>query len=554
MKKDDIITVRIEDFSSEGLGVGYIENAPDLSLADAAPETITKSGPVLFVKDTVIGDVAEVKVMKMKKTYGYARLLRIITPSPDRITAPCPVARPCGGCQIQEMKYEAQLRFKEQKVRANLQRIGGFADPPMEPIIGMSSPFRYRNKAQYPISRDKNGKLVAGFYAGRTHTVIDCRDCLLGAKVNKTILDIVLNYMETYGIEPYDETTGKGLVRHVMIRVGKEALGETELAALLEKMNEKSDRVPAAEPEHGEADSAFLIETEQRKADAAFDSNAACGQIMVCIVINGASLPKSDCLVQALRAIPGMTSITLNINRERTNVIMGRQLKLLWGKEYIEDTIGNIRFRISPLSFYQVNPRQTEKLYAKALEYAELTGQETVWDLYCGIGTISLFLAQNARGVYGVEIVPDAIRDARQNAELNGITNAEFFVGKAEEVLPEKYEKKGIHADVIVVDPPRKGCEQSVLDTMLKIAPQRIVYVSCDSATLARDLKYLCAGGYELKKVCPTEMFANSVHVETVCLLGNHRLPKPDATVKIGIDMEDYYRIRDNAENKEKPE
>ncbi|MCD8103804.1 MAG: 23S rRNA (uracil(1939)-C(5))-methyltransferase RlmD [Lachnospiraceae bacterium] len=508
MKKDDILTVKIEDFSSEGLGVGY-------PVSEASMQGGEGPNPVLFVKDTVIGDVAEVKVMKMKKTYGYARLLRVLTPSPDRITAPCPVARPCGGCQIQEMKYEAQLRFKEQKVRNNLQRIGGFADPPMEPVIGMEShaiegcashngrgtvldslresehclrpaskydagyimanPFHYRNKAQYPVGRDKNGKLIAGFYAGRTHTVIDCRDCLLGAKVNKTILDTILNHMETYGIEPYDETTGKGLVRHVMIRVSKEML-----------------------------------------SDGAEHSS---GQIMVCIVINGTSLPKSDRLVQALRAISGITSITLNINRERTNVIMGRQVKLLWGKEYIEDQIGGIRFRISPLSFYQVNPRQTEKLYAKALEYAGLTGQETVWDLYCGIGTIFLFLAQKARVVYGVEIVPDAIRDARRNAQLNGITNAEFFVGKAEEVLPEKYEKEGIHANVIVIDPPRKGCETSVLDTMLKIRPERIVYVSCDSATLARDLKYLCAGGYELKRVCPTEMFANSVHVETVCLL-----------------------------------
>ncbi|MCD8348853.1 MAG: 23S rRNA (uracil(1939)-C(5))-methyltransferase RlmD [Lachnospiraceae bacterium] len=483
MKKDDIVTLKIEDFSTEGLGIGHSE------------------GLTLFVKDTVIGDVAEVKVMKMKKTYGYARLLRILTPSPDRVEAPCPVARPCGGCQLLEMKYEAQLRFKEQKVRNNLQRIGGFTDPPMEPIIGMESrvmqnrsmsddsacvldsrgesgqgmdhPFRYRNKAQFPISRDKNGKLIAGFYAGRTHTVIDCRDCLLGAKVNQTILDIVLNHMEKYHIQPYDEVTGRGLVRHVMIRVSSEALCEEN----------------------------------------------ASGQIMVCVVINGASLPESGRLVQDLCAIPGMTSITLNINRERTNVIMGRQIKLLWGQEFIEDTIGGIRFRISPLSFYQVNPRQTEKLYGKTLEYADLTGQETVWDLYCGIGTISLFLAQKARAVYGVEIVPDAIRDARQNAQLNHITNAEFFVGKAEEVLPEKYEKEGIHADVIVVDPPRKGCEQSVLDTMLKIRPERIVYVSCDSATLARDLKYLCADGYELKKVCPTEMFANSCHVETVALI-----------------------------------
>ncbi|MCD7745933.1 MAG: 23S rRNA (uracil(1939)-C(5))-methyltransferase RlmD [Lachnospiraceae bacterium] len=540
MKKDDIITVRIEDFSNEGLGVGYVQKDSCSSLTEADAEQSSagnsvlqaesssakisvlqaesssagdsvlqveqssagnselqpeqgyaatpvisskniseRQGPVLFVKDTIIGDVAEVKVMKMKKTYGYARLLRILTPSPDRVEAACPVARPCGGCQIQEMRYDAQLRFKEQKVRSNLQRIGGFAEPPMEPIIGMENPFRYRNKAQYPIGRDKNGKLIAGFYAGRTHTVIDCRDCLLGAKVNRTILDIVLNHMETYGIEPYDEETGTGLVRHVMIRVGKEALGV-------------------------------------QKSQAPGQDNQGSGQIMVCIVINGNSLPKSNQLVQTLRVIPGMTSIMLNINRERTNVIMGRQLKLLWGKEYIEDTIGNVRFCISPLSFYQVNPRQTEKLYAKALEYAELTGQETVWDLYCGIGTISLFLAQKARAVYGVEIVPDAIRDARQNAKLNHITNAEFFVGKAEEVLPEKYEKEGIHADVIVVDPPRKGCDMSVLDTMLKIRPERIVYVSCDSATLARDLKYLCAGGYELKKVCPTDMFANSCHVETV--------------------------------------
>ncbi len=587
MKKDDIIIVRIEDFSNEGLGIGYIEDdffnplteidakqntagdsmrqaeqstavdsmrqaeqstavdslrraeqstavdselqpeqgsaeAPAISLAD----TGERLGPVLFIKDTIIGDVAEVKVMKMKKTYGYARLLHIITPSPDRVEAPCPVARPCGGCQIQEMNYEAQLRFKEKKVRGNLQRIGGFAEPPMESIIGMETPFRYRNKAQYPIGRDKDGNLIAGFYAGRTHTVIDCRDCLLGAKVNKSILDIVLNHMETYGIEPYDETAGTGLVRHVMIRVSKEVLEEQIEPMQYMELRDNANASYTAKTAHNAAGDAALTEAVHGEADSASSTEAArgkasgaSGQIMVCIVINGISLPKSDRLVQALCAIPGMTSITLNINRERTNVIMGRQLKLLWGKEYIEDTIGNIRFRISPRSFYQVNPRQIEKLYAKALEYAELTGLETVWDLYCGIGTISLFLAQNARAVYGVEIIPDAIRDARQNAELNGITNAEFFVGKAEEVLPEKYEKEGTYADVIVVDPPRKGCDRSVLDTMLKIAPKRIVYVSCDSATLARDLKYLCAGGYELKKVCPTDMFANSCHCECVTLL-----------------------------------
>lgn len=448
MKKNDIVTVMIEDISSEGLGVGR------------------SNGLTLFVKDTIIGDVAEVKVMKMKKTYGFARLMRLIGEGTDRIEPPCPAAKQCGGCQIQAMSYEAQLRFKENKVRNNLVRIGKFENPPMEPIIGMQEPFRYRNKAQFPIGMDREGRLIAGFYAGRTHAIIECRDCLLGMPVNERILKQVLAHMERHHIAPYDEQTGAGLVRHVMTRIG-----------------------------------------------------FATGQIMVCLVINGDTLPYEKELTDSLAQISGMTSIMLNINKENTNVIMGRKGKLLWGQEYIEDTIGDVRFRISPLSFYQVNPRQTEKLYGKALEYAGLTGEETVWDLYCGIGTISLFLAQKAKHVYGVEIVPEAIRDAKQNAELNGMKNAEFFVGKAEDVLPEKYEKEGIFADVIVVDPPRKGCEESVLDTMVKMQPKRIVYVSCDSATLARDLKYLCEREYRLEKVCPVDMFGNSVHVETVCVL-----------------------------------
>lgn len=449
MKKDDIVTLKIEDLSSEGLGVGRCED-----------------GMTLFVKDTVIGDVAEVKIMKMKKNYGFARLMNLIEPSADRIDPPCPVARQCGGCQIQAMNYAAQLQFKEKKVRNNLERIGKFENPPMEPIIGMQEPFRYRNKAQFPIGKNRDGKLVAGFYAGRTHAIIDCQDCLLGAPVNEKILHLVLSHMEKFHIEPYNEETGKGLVRHVMTRVG-----------------------------------------------------FATGEIMVCLVVNGNKLPKAELLTEQLAQIPGMTSITLNINKERTNVIMGRELSLLWGRDYIEDLIGAVRFRISPLSFYQVNPRQTEKLYGKALEYAGLTGAETVWDLYCGIGTISLFLAQKAKQVYGVEIVPEAIRDAKQNAQLNHFDNAEFFVGKAEEVLPEKYKKEGIFADVIVVDPPRKGCDEAALETMIKMAPKRIVYVSCDSATLARDLNYLCERGYQLERCCPVDMFGNSVHVESVVLL-----------------------------------
>ena len=463
MQKDDLIRVTIEDLSSDGLGVGHSD------------------GMAFFIKDTVIGDEVEAKIMKMKKTYGYARMTKLLVPSPDRIEARCPVARQCGGCQIQSMSYPAQLRFKENKVRNNLMRIGKFENPPMEPIIGMDTPFRYRNKAQFPIGYSRDGRRIAGFYAGRTHAIIECKDCLLGARVNQEILETVLSHMEQFQIEPYEEQTGKGLLRHVMTRVGHST-----------------------------------------------------GEIMVCLVVNGTKLPHEEALIAALTGIPGMASVTLNTNTEKTNVIMGRKQRLLWGRPYIEDTIGAVRFRISPLSFFQVNPLQTEKLYGKALEYAGLTGEETVWDLYCGIGTISLFLAQRAKKVCGVEIVPAAIEDARKNAALNGFTNAEFFVGKAEEVLPEKYKTEGITADVIVVDPPRKGCEESVLTTMIQMQPKRIVYVSCDSATLARDLKYLCENGYTLQKYCPVDMFGNSVHVETVVLL-SHK--KPDGHINVKVEF-----------------
>lgn len=463
MQKDDLIRVTIEDLSSDGLGVGHSD------------------GMAFFIKDTVIGDEVEAKIMKMKKTYGYARMTKLLVPSPDRIEARCPVARQCGGCQIQSMSYPAQLRFKENKVRNNLMRIGKFENPPIEPIIGMDTPFRYRNKAQFPIGYSRDGRRIAGFYAGRTHAIIECKDCLLGARVNQEILETVLSHMEQFQIEPYEEQTGKGLLRHVMTRVGHST-----------------------------------------------------GEIMVCLVVNGTKLPHEEALIAALTGIPGMASVTLNTNTEKTNVIMGRKQRLLWGRPYIEDTIGAVRFRISPLSFFQVNPLQTEKLYGKALEYAGLTGEETVWDLYCGIGTISLFLAQRAKKVCGVEIVPAAIEDARKNAALNGFTNAEFFVGKAEEVLPEKYKTEGITADVIVVDPPRKGCEESVLTTMIQMQPKRIVYVSCDSATLARDLKYLCENGYTLQKYCPVDMFGNSVHVETVVLL-SHK--KPDGHINVKVEF-----------------
>lgn len=449
-KKNDLLTVTIEDMGHDGEGIGKVD------------------GYTVFVKDAVIGDTVQAKIMKAKKNYGYARLMEILEPSKDRVEPRCPYARQCGGCQIQALSYEKQLEYKQKKIENNLIRIGGFEkeEIPMEPIIGMEEPFHYRNKAQFPVGTDKEGKLIAGFYAGRTHTIINNRNCYLGVKVNEEILNLVLAHMEQYGIPAYDETNHTGLVRHVLIRYG-------------------------------------------------FQSK----EIMVCLVINGTHFPEAEALAEQLQKIPGMTSISLNINKEKTNVILGRKGKLLWGQEYITDTIGSVAYQISPQSFYQVNPVQTEKLYQKALEYAQLEGNETVWDLYCGIGTISLFLAQKAKQVYGVEIVPAAIEDARKNATRNQITNAEFFVGKAEEVLPEKYEKEGIYADVIVVDPPRKGCEESVLATMVKMQPKRIVYVSCDSATLARDLKYLRQEGYQVEKVQGVDQFPHTVHVEVACCL-----------------------------------
>ena len=445
LKKDDQVTIEIEDIGTDGAGIGKAD------------------GYTLFVKDAVIGDIIKAKVIKAKKTYGYARLMEIITPSKDRVEPVCPVARQCGGCQIQQMSYSAQLKYKQKLVRDNLARIGGITDCEVLPVIGMENPFNYRNKAQFPFGLDKNGNIVAGFYAGRTHDIIECEDCLLGVEENKDILGIIKGFMRVHGIRPYDETTHKGLVRHALIRKG-------------------------------------------------FHS----GEIMVCLVINGKDIPAKEQLVEELCQVKGMTSISYSINQEKTNVIMGKEIVNLYGPGYITDNIGNVTYQISPLSFYQVNPVQTEKLYGTALEYAGLTGNETVWDLYCGIGTISLFLAQNAKKVYGVEIVPQAIEDARRNAALNNITNAEFFTGKAEEVLPEQYEKNKVYADVIVVDPPRKGCDQVCLDTILKMAPKRVVYVSCDSSTLARDLRYLADGGYEVEKVRCCDMFGQSCHVETV--------------------------------------
>ena len=464
-RKNDLVTLEIEDCGIDGEGIGKAD------------------GFTVFVKDAVIGDTVTAKIIKAKKNYGYGRLMEVLKPSPYRVEPKCEFARQCGGCQLQALSYEQQLVFKTNKVKGHLERIGGFTDIPMEPIIGMDELFHYRNKAQFPVGRNKEGKIVTGFYAGRTHNIIENRDCALGVAENKEVLDRVIAHMEKYGIEPYNEATGKGLVRHVLIRYGY-----------------------------------FTKE------------------VMVCLILNGNKIPKEELLVKSLCEIPGMTSITINVNKKHSNVILGEEIRLLWGQEYITDRIGDISYQISPLSFYQVNPMQTQKLYAKALEYADLHGEETVWDLYCGIGTISLFLAQKAKFVRGVEIVPAAIENAKENAKLNGLENTEFFVGKAEEVLPREYKKNGVYADVIVVDPPRKGCDETLLETMVEMNPDRIVYVSCDSATLARDLKYLCERGYELRKVCPVDQFGMTVHVETVVLLSQQ---KPDDTIEIDLDLDE---------------
>ena len=487
--KNDCVELTIEDIGVSGEGIGKVD------------------GYTLFVKDTVIGDVVRVKIMKAKKNYGYARLMDIIKPSKDRVEPACPIARQCGGCQIQAMNYNAQLKYKQKLVKDNLLRIGGLtegADYEMCEILGMDTPFRYRNKAQYPVGEDKDGNIVMGFYAGHTHSIIACPDddCMLGHRDNAFILNAVKEWMKEYRVRAYNENIHKGTVRHVLIRTGYHT-----------------------------------------------------DEVMVCLVTKKMLRKEAaDGLVKAIQKLKlNVASLVVNINKEDTNVILGKECITLYGRPYIEDYIGDIKFQISPLSFYQVNPKQTEVLYNKALEFAGLKGNESVWDMYCGIGTISLFLAKKAAKVYGVEIVPQAIEDAKNNAKINNIDNAEFFVGKAEEVVPAFYKKQtGVQSDndstdskeydmtrpdVVVVDPPRKGCDKKLLYTIVSMSPDRIVYVSCDSATLARDLKLLVEYGYKVEKVQPVDQFGNTVHVETVCLLS--KLHEAKHYVNVTVDMDE---------------
>ncbi|MGQ3480695.1 23S rRNA (uracil(1939)-C(5))-methyltransferase RlmD [Paenibacillus sp. TY11] len=462
VQKNDEVVIDIIGMNHDGEGVGRVE------------------GFTLFVPGALPGEKVRVKVLKTKKQYGYAKLLDIAQASPDRIAAPCAIYDQCGGCQIQHMSYEAQLSWKRQHVVDVLERIGKLSvagddgtpvDLPrvqgvvVHPTLGMSEPWRYRNKAQVPIGVTEGG-LVGGFYARGSHRIVDMNTCLIQDERNDEVVARVKEIGRMLGISAYNEETGRGLLRHVVVKT------------------------------------AFRT-----------------GEMMLVLVTNGRDIPHADAWIGSIREhIPHVASICQNVNTKRTNVIFGDETRVLWGRDVIYDYIGNVQFAISPRSFYQVNPVQTEVLYSKTVEYAGLTGKETVIDAYCGIGTISLFLAQHADQVYGVEIVKEAIDDARSNALLNEMRNVKFEVGASENVIPA-WKEQGITADVIVVDPPRKGCDPRLLDTILEMKPERVVYVSCNPSTLARDLRILEDGGYRTVEVQPVDMFPHTVHVECVVVI-----------------------------------
>ena len=421
-------------------------------------------GFTVFVEGALPEENVIARIVKVQKTFAYGKLLNINKQSQRRVTPPCGIMKKCGGCQLQHLDYKAQLCNKTQMVKDIMERIGGFKDIAVHDAIGMQEPWRYRNKAQFPVGFSDD--VVIGFYANRSHDIVDTDKCVIQDEINDKVIAIFKQYLKKFKISIYNEAANKGLIRHIVTRKGFKT-----------------------------------------------------GEAMICIVINGESLPKTDYLVEQLvESVPEIKSIVLNVNRKQSNVILGDKNIVIYGEEAIFDYIGQFKFRISPNSFFQVNPIQTDVLYSKALEYAALSGNETVFDAYCGIGTISLFLSQKAKKVYGVEIVPQAIDNAKENAVLNNVDNVEFILGESEKVIPEMYQK-GIKADVIVVDPPRKGCGQELLDVIAEMQCPRVVYVSCNPATLARDLKYLVEKGYTVQEVQPVDMFPHTSHCEVCCLI-----------------------------------
>lgn len=447
VKKNDYIDVEFVDLTHEGQGVAKIDGFP------------------VFVPGGLPGESAQIKILNVKKNYGYGKLIEIREKSPYRVEIPKEDMHKYGGCQLHHMSYEGQLQFKQNLVEQTLTRIGKLQDVNIHPIIDMEQPFHYRNKAQVPVG-ERNGRLITGFYKPRTHEIIDTDESVIHMEAINDAIKIVKEICSELGVTAYNEEAHTGVLRHIMARFG-------------------------------------------RKTD----------ELMIVLITRTEKLPHREEIVgKIVAALPNVKSIVHNVNPKRTNVILGERTQVLWGQDVIYDYIGNVKFAISPRSFYQVNPVQTQVLYDKALAYAGLTGEEIVFDAYCGIGTISLFLAQQAKKVYGVEVVSDAINDAKKNADLNGITNVEFTVGEAETVIPN-WAKEGIHADVIVVDPPRKGCDATLLKTIIEMKPKRVVYVSCNPATLARDLGILEADDYQTVEVQPVDMFPMTMHVECCALL-----------------------------------
>jgi len=446
LKRNGIYTVTIEDIGHKGEGIGKVKGIP------------------LFIHGGLPGDELKVEITKLKKNYGFAKLLEIQKPSDRRVIPRCPIAEICGGCQIMSLEYSEQLNIKTQRVHETLKRIGKI-DVPVHDTLGMEEPYHYRNKAQFPIGMEGSTPIM-GFFKTGTHEIVNTEHCYIQDPVNDVLTKIVKEYIAKHSVTVYDEGSRKGLLRHMVSRISNKT-----------------------------------------------------GEVMVIFVINGKELPHQEELIERLKQeVNNLKTVAQNINTKNTNVIFGETTTILYGEGYIVDHLMDLSFYISPRSFFQVNPTQTKVLYEKALEYADLNGEETVFDLYCGIGSISLFLAKKSKKVYGIEIVPEAIEDAKKNAELNNFTNTEFILGAAEVAVPKLYEK-GITADVVVVDPPRKGCEEIVLETMVKMDPKRIVYVSCNPSTLARDLAYLEENGYKTIEVQPVDLFPHSAHVECVALM-----------------------------------
>ncbi len=423
-------------------------------------------GMAIFVPLSAVGDKIRCKILKVQKNYAFGKIEEIIAPSPDRITPDCPYFDKCGGCSLRHISYESEAKLKTDKVKDCIERIGGLKNIPFEPIISAPHRCGYRNKAQIPVGLDKNGKLIMGFYQGHSHRIIDARHCLLQPEEFGVITDVFREWFENWGDSVYNEETHKGVIRHLYLRRGEMT-----------------------------------------------------GEIMVCVVINADKLKNADKLLTMLREnVPSMTSFILNTNKEKTNVILGKKCRTVWGNETIADELCSLRFNISPLSFYQVNRTQAERIYNKAAEYACLTGEETLMDLYCGAGTIGLSMAHKVKKLIGVEIIDAAIENAKVNAAENGITNAEFICSDAAKAA-DMLEKRGEKPDVVIIDPPRKGCAAELIETISKMNPKRVVYVSCDPATLARDLKIFDEKGYKAQKVTPADLFPGTAHVETVVSL-----------------------------------